>query len=82
MLLAWRSRLPRARSYRIVVRESACEAASWTSPQRHPGVEPGFHRVPKHMRRDNRPTASGVVNQRQRWTKRAANVYAPLRTCL
>src|SRR5690348_17949974 len=29
--VACRSRLPRARSYRIVVRGSACEAASWTS---------------------------------------------------
>src|SRR5947209_213336 len=31
MYVACRSRLPRARSYRIVVRGSACEAASWTS---------------------------------------------------
>jgi hypothetical protein len=31
MWVACRSRLPRARSYRIVVRGSACEAASWTS---------------------------------------------------
>ena len=29
--VACRSRLPRARSYRIVVLGSACEAASWTS---------------------------------------------------
>ena len=31
MYVACRSRLPRARSYRIVVLGSACEAASWTS---------------------------------------------------
>jgi len=29
--VAWRSRDPRARSYRIVVVGSACDAASWTS---------------------------------------------------
>jgi len=37
--LACRSRLPRARSYRIVVRGSACEAASCTSRGGTPGVQ-------------------------------------------
>ena len=53
MYVAWRSRLPRARSYRIVVRGSACEAASWISRSGTPASKRGGNeRVPQRMRRD------------------------------
>ncbi len=53
MYVACRSRLPRARSYRIVVRGSACEAASCTSRSGTPASKRGRdERMPERMGRD------------------------------
>jgi hypothetical protein len=60
--VACRSGLPRARSYRIVVRGSACEAASCTSRSGNPASQRGSGEcVPQRMRRDGcgDPSAAG-----------------------
>jgi hypothetical protein len=50
---ACRSRLPRARSYLIVVLGSACDAAFWTS-RSGPGIERGGDEgMPERVRRDD-----------------------------
>src|SRR6476661_9018701 len=53
MYVAWRSRLPRARSYLIVVRGSACEAASCTSRSGTPASSAAvMNCVPERVGRD------------------------------
>ena len=53
MELGWRFKFFRARSYRIVVRGSACRAAICTSRNGTPDVEGGHdERRPQHVRMD------------------------------